>query len=85
MFHNYIILHSSIYFQGECIVRAGFLLRFVKGGNKFAIVQQVDIVNVSQGRMGENWPQEEWKPNISRELRHEPKIVFSKSVGVVYL
>ena len=43
---------------------SGFLLGFVKGGNKFVIAGGYHLVNVSQRIMGTRWPQEEWKPNM---------------------
>ena len=45
-------------------LKAGFLLRFVKGGNTFAIAGGRHLVNVSQGMLGVRWPQEEWKANM---------------------
>ena len=53
----------------------GFLLRFVKGGNKFAIAGGCHLVNVSQGIMGARWPWEGWKPNME-EL--EVSVILTK-------
>ena len=44
----------------------GFVLRFVKGGNKFAIASGRHLVDVSQGMMGVRWLCEEWKPNMAK-------------------
>ena len=52
---------------------SGFLLRFVKGGNKFVIAGGRHLVNVSKEMMGASWPREEWKPNMA-EL--EVSVVF---------
>ena len=52
----------------------GFLLGFVKGGNKFAKAGgQVDaggcsLANFSQGMMGVRWPKKGWEPNIKLAL-----------------
>ena len=46
-------------------VTAGFLLRFVKGGNKFAIAGGRHLVHVSHGMMGTKRLREEWKPNMA--------------------
>ena len=51
------------------------MLRFVKGGNTFAIVGGHHLVNVSQGMLGVRWPQEEWKPNL---VELKVSIVFDK-------
>ena len=47
------------------VYKTGCLLRFVKGGNKFAIAGGCHLVNVSQGMIGARWMQEEWKPNMA--------------------
>ena len=40
------------------------MLRFIKGGNQFAIADGRHL-GVSQGMMGARWLQEEWKPNTA--------------------
>ena len=57
------------------LIYTGFLLRFVKGGSKFAIADGCYLVDVSQRMMGVRWLQEEWKPDTA-EL--EVSVVFDK-------
>ena len=56
----------------EVVQVLGFLLRFVKGGNKFAIVGGCPL---SQGMMGVRWPREERKPNMVELVVH---VVFDE-------
>ena len=58
---------------------SGFLLRFVKRGNQFAIAGGHHLVNVSQGMVEARWPREEWKPNMA-ELECQKKMLKRRAI-----